>query len=122
ESQACGLELVAVRVPPAALGIAERLEPRLAARSWADERPESLEHEPAVACDRNVRNAIPAQLARVSVDVDQRRRGELAVPEPEVERGTGDADDVGLGEGGAAGGVGEGRGGGRGCGAGRGRA
>ena len=93
-----GLDLGAVLVPPRRLGRAQALEPRRAAVAAALSTPsgERAEHGGAVADDRGVRDAVPAELARVAVDVDQLARAEPAVAEPEVERRPDHADDVGL--------------------------
>ena len=87
ERRGVGLDLGAVPAPT-------RRPPPRAARSSHDARPspggatsgERLEHEPAVAGDRDVGNAVPAELAWVAVDVDQLGCSEPPVAEAEVER------------------------------------
>src|SRR5262249_1280237 len=98
---AARLGLLAVFVVPGLFRREKRRRPGGATFSWANERPERLEHKPAVAGDRDVGNAVATEFARVGMDVDQRRRGKRPVPEPEVEGRPDDADDVRVGERGA---------------------
>ena len=97
DGRGIGLDLGAMPLPPGRLRGAEALEPRRAAVARAlDRSGERTEHGGAVTGDRGVRDAVPAELARVAVDVDQLARPEPPVAEPEVERRPDHADDVGL--------------------------
>ena len=84
-------------VPPCRLDRTEVLEPGGAVslrRSHAF--GERAQHRRAVADDRRVRDAVPAELARVAVNMDQLPLPETAIAKAEVERRPDDADDVRL--------------------------
>ena len=78
DGRGVGLDLGAMLVPPGLVRFPQGAEPRFPLVAGLDAVGEDAEHCGAVAADPGIGRAVPAELRRVGVDVDELRRGRKA--------------------------------------------